>query len=167
MAQTTVAPNDFQAAASQDGANSRVITDVSWDNGPIFYRSYGWGKDTTTVYAVQTATATFDNVISVAQQLAADGYIITAIGGTAADGLLLVGTRIQGDSEPRSILATNSVDGQSPSPLYEQGHAIVGFLINGSGTGLSAWDYIGERSSLCWRISKRDACTGHPFKPVF
>lgn len=141
VAQTTVSPSGFQAAASQDGANGRVITAVSWSSGQIYYLSYGWARDTATVYDVLTATATFGTLSSVAQQLAAEGYIITAIGGTATDGLMLVGTRVQGDTTPRPILVVDTSQGESANSLFEQGYAIVGYLIDSNGYP----HYVGER----------------------
>jgi len=140
MNQTTVASSGFQAAASQDGVNGRVITAVSWNNGQIYYLSYGWARDTATAYDVQTATATFNTVSSVAQQLAAEGYIITAMGGTTADGFLLVGTRVQGDTMPRPILVVDTSQGESANSLFE-GYAIVGYLIDSNGYP----HYVGER----------------------
>jgi hypothetical protein len=146
MAQNTVTPSDFQTAASQDGTNSRVVTAVSWNSGQISYLSYGWQSDTTTVYDVQTATATMDTVSSVAQQLAAEGYIITAIGGTAADGILLVGTRVHGDSLARPMMVANLAADESPENIYQQGYAVVGFVYIVDSTGdLLAGYWIGER----------------------
>ena len=135
-----------QTAASQDGTNSRVVTAVSWNGGQISYLSYGWQSDTTTVYDVQTATATMDTVSSVAQQLAAEGYIITAIGGTAADGILLVGTRVHGDSLARPMMVANLAADESPENIYQQGYAVVGFVYIVDSTGdLLAGYWIGER----------------------
>jgi hypothetical protein len=141
MAQNTVAPSGFQVAASQDGANGRVITAVSWNSGQIYYLSYGWVRDTATVYDVLTATATFGTLSSVAPQLAAEGYIITALGGTATDGVILVGTRVQGDTTPRPILVVDTSQGESANSLFEQGYAIVGYLIDSNGYP----HYVGER----------------------
>ncbi len=117
MAQNTVTPADFQAAASQDGANSRVLTAVSWNSSQIFYLSYGWARDSTTAYEAKVATATVGTLSSVTQQLAADGYIVTAIGGTATDGILLVGTRVQGDTAPRPIMVVHATQGGELSSL--------------------------------------------------
>ena len=95
---------------------------------------------------MQTATATFDTVSSVAQQLAADGYIITAMGGTAADGILLVGTRVQGDTTPRPMLIVDLASGGNTATLKDQGYAVVGDLINLDSSGnLLAEYWIGER----------------------
>jgi hypothetical protein len=147
MAQNTVLPTGFQTAASGAGAVGQVITAVSWNNGQITYLSYGWSNDTTTVYEVQTATATFSTVSTVAQQLAADGYIITAVGGTAANGLLLVGTRVQGDTTARPILVEDVQNGGSLSKIAYGGYAVVGFLINqdASSGALLNYIWIGER----------------------
>ena len=94
MEQNRVAPGDFQAAASQEGANGRVVTAVSWDDGQIFYLSYGWQKDASTTYDVQVEITNIDGVTGVAQQLANEGYIITATGGTFAEGIVPRGTRV-------------------------------------------------------------------------
>jgi len=146
MASNTVSPASFQTAASQDGANSRVITAVSWNNGQITYLSYGWSNDTTTVYDVQTATATFSTIGTVAQQLAADGYIITAVGGTAPNGLLLVGTRVQGDTKPRPFLFEDVEAGGKLTSISNGGYAVVGFLVNVDSSGnMLHYDWIGER----------------------
>ncbi|WP_433967670.1 hypothetical protein [Tunturiibacter gelidiferens] len=99
LSQNTIAPSDFQAAATQEGAHSRVITAVSYNAGQITYLSYGWQADRSTVYETQVATATLGTASTVAQSLAAHGYIITASGtAQAADGsgVLMVGTRVQG-----------------------------------------------------------------------
>ena len=40
VVESTIASSDFQAAASQDGANGRVITAVSWNSRQVFYLSY-------------------------------------------------------------------------------------------------------------------------------
>jgi hypothetical protein len=144
--QHTVHAADFQGAASQDGANGRVITAVSWNDGQVFYLSYGWQSDTNTVYDVQTATATFATVSAVAQQLAAQGYIITAMGGTAADGILLVGTRVHGDTMPRPIKVIDVPQDGGPAVLNQQGYAVVGLLYNFDSSGnLLANYWIGER----------------------
>lgn len=146
MAQHTVAPSDFQTAASQDGANGRVITAVSWYSGQIFCLSYGWQSDTTSTYDVQTTTATIDTVSTTAKQLASQGYIITAIGGTLADGILLVGTRLHGDTLPRPMMIIDVPQDGSPEPLDQQGYAVVGLIYDLDSTGAYLANYwIGER----------------------
>lgn len=104
LAQHTVDPSQFQAAATQEGFSSRVITSVAFADGKLFYLSYGWKGDTTTVYETLTATTTFANVGTVVSTFGARGYIITAIGGDSTNGIVLVGTRVQGDQLPRSLL---------------------------------------------------------------
>lgn len=146
MAQHTVAPSDFQAAAAQDGANGRVITAVSWDSGQIFYLSYGWQSDTTSTYEVQTTTATIDTVTATAKQLASQGYVLTAMGGTLADGILLVGTRLHGDTLPRPMMIIDVPQDGSPEPLDQEGYAVVGLIYDLDATGNFLANYwIGER----------------------
>lgn len=138
----TVPPNAFQALASSLGEQSRVITGVSFDSlGRVFVVSYGWQSDTTTVYDAKVAPSTLDTVGADASNLAAEGYIITALGGNPSDGLLLVGTRVQGDTLPRSALVTEQ-GGSDLIQFFASGHAVVGYIFNAnSGT----WTWIGER----------------------
>jgi hypothetical protein len=140
LTQNVVAPASLQEAATQQGQLGRVITAVSYDNGQITYLSYGWQEDASTAYEVQVVTATFDTVASSATSLAASGYIITALGGTNTDGLILVGTRVKGDSIGRPLMIIQA--GQSPALLSEQGYAVVGFLVSSIGEPL--W-VIGEK----------------------
>jgi hypothetical protein len=143
MAQHTVAPSDLQAAATQEGAQSRVITAVSFDAGEVFYLSYGWQSDTSTVYETLVETASFDTLTSVASNLAAAGYIITAMGGNATDGILLVGTRVRGDTTGRPILIVPL--GGDLTPL-SKGYAVVGLAYQyNASSQLIANPWIGER----------------------
>jgi hypothetical protein len=48
--QRTVALADLQAAASQEGTHSRVITAISYNTGSVVYLSYGWQGDPSTIY---------------------------------------------------------------------------------------------------------------------
>lgn len=50
MAQHTVALSDLQAAATQEGEQSRVITAVSYNGSDVVYLSYGWQGDTSSIY---------------------------------------------------------------------------------------------------------------------
>ncbi len=142
-AQHTIDPSQLQAAATQEGQASRVITALSLESGQLVYFSYGWQTDTTTIYETQVQTATFNNVGTVASSLAAKGYIITAIGDDPTDPaseIVLVGTRVQGDTLPRPILLIPF--GTSPEPLNTGGYAYLGLVLSGSGnTGV----WIGER----------------------
>ena len=128
MAQHTVSPSDFQSAANGEGQQSRVITAVSYNSGQVFYLSYGWTNDTSTIYETQVATATLETAATAATNLASEGYIITAMGGDGGltNSILLVGTRVKGDTLPRPILVESLED--SYTPLAQQGYAIVGIV---------------------------------------
>lgn len=94
----------IQATSTQDGAESRVITAVSFDaSGQANLISYGWQGDTTTVYETQAIVAAPDALASAATSLAGEGYIISAFGGNDPVGYMLIGTRVAGDSLPRPI----------------------------------------------------------------
>lgn len=146
--QHSVSPTDFQAAATQEGQQSRVITAVSYDNGQITYLSYGWTGDTSTVYETQIISATLDTVADAANTLASQGYIITAMGGDAglSSNVIIVGTRVQGDTLPRPVLVV-PLSG-SYDPLAKGGYAIVGVAQKeqlGAAAQLSSRYIIGER----------------------
>ena len=139
MEQHTVATSALQENATQEGLRSRVITAITYNAGQIEYCSYGWTADTSTVYDVKVSPATFDSVPAAAASFAAQGYIITAFGGNTIDGFLLVGTRVQGDSLPRSIRTVPQ--GQQTAQLWQPGYAIVAVLQNPD----YSLTYIGER----------------------
>ncbi len=98
-----VDPADVQAVASQLGGQSQVVTALTFNAGQVQILSYGWQGDTTTIYEAKAVAATGDNFITEATSLAAAGYIITALGGDPTDGLIFVGTRVQGDTMSRPI----------------------------------------------------------------
>lgn len=130
LAVRTVAPADFPAAATQEGAAGRVITAVSADSsGQLTYLSYGWQQDTTTVYEAAVVTASPADAPAAATNLAAAGYIITASGQADANSdVVFVGTRVQGDTLPRPFVADQgSVQGVS---LQQQGYVIVAVVVN-------------------------------------
>ncbi|MHB1699548.1 MAG: immunoglobulin domain-containing family protein [Acidobacteriaceae bacterium] len=127
---------------ANDGAKGRVVTAISFDDatGQVNLLSYGWASDKTTVYETSVATATYDNIGSAATSLANSGYIITAFGGNPRDGYVLVGTRVQGDSIPRPILAFPP----TPSSTSVVGYALVGNVFNttyGNGSDYVVWIY--------------------------
>jgi hypothetical protein len=127
LSQQFVAPADFQAAASQEGAQGRVITAASYNAGQVLYFSYGWKEDTSAIYEVQIAAATAETMATVASGLAAEGYILTAIGGTdSTDSYLIVGTRVQGDTMPRPFAVVPQ--GAQILSVMQQGYAIVGIV---------------------------------------
>lgn len=99
---------EIQAAAAADGAESRVITAVSFDDTSqmAYLISYGWTGDTTTVYETQTMVATNNNVRAAAVTLAGEGYVISAFGGNDIDGYMLIGMRVLGDTLPRPIVVS-------------------------------------------------------------
>jgi hypothetical protein len=85
------------------GEESQVVTALSFNAGQVELLSYGWQSDTTTIYEAKAVAATGDNFITEATSLAAAGYIITALGGDPTDGLIFIGTRVQGDTMSRPI----------------------------------------------------------------
>jgi hypothetical protein len=139
--QQTVALSGLQAATTQEGAHSRVITAISYNGGSVTYLSYGWQGDPSTVYEASVATAAFTNVSSTIASLAAQGYILTAMTPSGSgDSYILVGTRVQGDTMSRPFMsAAQGIPG--PIPLMQQGYAMVAVLFGPDGL----LTFIGER----------------------
>jgi hypothetical protein len=138
----TVAPAALQAAASAEGANSRVITALSHDTGGITYVSYGWQGDRTTLYEARVVTTTSPGAPAAAATLAAQGYIITAAGLADDNGnIVLVGTCVQGDTLPRAFVAAHG--STQIQAMWQQGYAPVGVVMNL--TQSDPYTYLGER----------------------
>jgi hypothetical protein len=138
--QQTVAPADLQAAATQEGAHSRVITALSYSAGSVLYFSYGWQSDTSTIYESNVVTSTFAALPANANTLAGQGYILTAITPSGnGDSYILVGTRVQGDTIARSFMTASA--GAQATAMMQQGYAVVSILVNSSGIAT----YLGER----------------------
>jgi hypothetical protein len=88
------------------------------------------------------ATASTAQAPTAAASLAAQGYIITAIGQADSSGTLyLVGTRVQGDTMARPFMAVPG--GVSENQLMQQGYAIVGVIFNLTQT--DPYTVLGER----------------------
>jgi hypothetical protein len=122
-----VALGGLQSAATQAGAQARVITAVSFDSGQVHYVSYGWKLAPTAIYETQVATATAATISSVAQSLGGSGYFITAVGGEPTDGFVLVGTRVRGVTTPR-VVQVLTVDVSVSGPFTVPSGAIVGYI---------------------------------------
>jgi hypothetical protein len=141
MVQNSVAPAELQSAATLEGVASRVITAISVDASVVTYLAYAWQADTATVYETQVATASTAQTPAAAAGLAAEGFLITAIGQADNLGnLYLVGTRVRGDTMARPFIAA---PGGSQNQLAQQGYAIVGVIFNAAQTDY--YTYLGER----------------------
>lgn len=141
--QNTVAPANLEAAANQEGASSRVITAISNNAGAITYLSYGWQADTATLYEAHVVTASPSNAPSAAADLAAQGFIITATGLADSSGnVLLVGTRVQGDSIARPFVAAQGTP--AIQAMMQQGYANVGVIVDNANPA-NPYTFLGER----------------------
>ena len=141
MEMNSVAAEDLQSAAAQEGAAGRVITAISVNGSVVTYLAYAWQADTATVYEAQVSTASTAQAPTAAASLAAQGYIITAIGQADDLGdLYLVGIKVQGDTMARPFIAAS---GGSQNQLMQQGYAIVGVIFNSIQS--DSYTYLGER----------------------
>lgn len=127
MTPAVVAAPDFASAASADAAAGRVITAVSFDDDSVRYFSYGWANAAGAAYDTQVFTATIASMPMVAQALVDAGYVITAFGGNATNGFLLVGTRVHGSSAQHTLIV-NAAPGTDLT-----GYAVVGYVIDRDG----------------------------------
>ena len=143
LVQNTVTAADLQAAATLEGAASRVITAISANAGQITYLAYGWSADTKTLYDAQVVISSTAAAPNAAAALAAQGFIITATGQADDSGnIVLVGTRVQGDTLARPFFAAQgSTEIQT---MQQQGYAIVGVILN-LAIPANPYTYMGER----------------------
>jgi hypothetical protein len=143
LVQNTVTAENLQAAATQEGASSRVITAISNNAGQITYLSYGWQADTATLYETQVVTTSPTDAPTAAASLAAQGFIITATGQADSSGnILLVGTRVQGDTMARPFVAAQGTS--AIQTMMHQGYANVGVIVDLSNP-TNPNTYLGER----------------------
>ena len=124
----TAAAANFAVAASQQASRGRVITAVAYSSpGKISFLSYSRQHDDSTYRARVATVATAREAIATATNLAAAGYIITAFGGNARNGYVMVGTRINGNTRPRPLQVA-----QSAGSLPSQGYVQVAFVTDAS-----------------------------------
>jgi hypothetical protein len=143
LVQNTVAAANLEAAATQEGASSRVITAISNNAGQFTYLSYGWQADSATVYEAQVVTTSPTYAPTAAASLAAQGFIITATGRADSSGnILLVGTRVQGDTMARPFVAAQG--SSAIQAMMQQGYANVGVIVDLSNPS-NPYTYLGER----------------------
>jgi len=120
-----------QATVAADGAESRIVTAISFDDGTglVDVISYGWQGDASTAYETKTmivaetgsTQSTFANVATASTALANSGYFISAFGGNDTDGYVVVGTRVMGDTMPRPVAVSTrngTVAATNPDTAY-------------------------------------------------
>jgi hypothetical protein len=102
-----VAPADIDSTVAANAAACRITTAVAFGaDGRATLISYGWAGDERTVFETRTVLADPADVVTQAKALAQAGYSISAFGGNEGNGYLLVGTRVQGDAVPRTLVIT-------------------------------------------------------------
>jgi len=146
--QYTVPASGLQALATEKGLRGGVLTALFYDGAQATVFSYGWTGDPSAVYEAKVVFATLDTATDQIKGLAAGGYIVTATGCTQADdgsGVILVGTRVQGDTMPRPVLVGDVFAG-TVDTVFAQGYATVAVVIKYQGkAGWVLINYIGER----------------------
>jgi hypothetical protein len=140
MQYQTASLQNLPSEIADDGANSRVVTAISFNDaaGDVVFLSYGWTSEAHTVYDTEVQTAPYDGIGAAAKFLASQGYILTAFGGNGPDGYILVGTKVQGDTLPRPIMISPDLAYGVPA----NGYALVGWAVNvpsGAASSPSVW----------------------------
>ena len=135
-----VALGDLSTEVTEAGAKGQVVTAMSQDSSSTMYLlSYGWDQDSASVYDEMVISATPESLGATVQQLASQGYILTAFGGNQATGFYIVGTRLSGTSAPRSVVvSTVALSATPPLNLFASGYAVVAIIVNPGGTS-SIW----------------------------
>lgn len=105
LKRTQVTDTTLAAAVSAMAAQGVVITAASANsNGGIDLVGYSWTGDAGTIYEAQAVLTTYEGVGPQALSLAQEGYILTAVGTADNNQVLLVGTKVHGDSLPRGLV---------------------------------------------------------------
>jgi hypothetical protein len=106
-------------------AKGVVVTAVSANSsGGIDVVAYGWTGDAGTAYDAQTVLTSYASVGSQALGLAQEGYIVTAVGTADANQVLLVGTKVRGDTLPRNLFYSSLQEGSGGTS--SAGQIVVG-----------------------------------------
>jgi hypothetical protein len=102
--------------------------------------------DISTIYEAQVTTVSPADAATAAANLASQGYIITAVGlaDSTAD-IVMVGTRVQGDTMPRPFMSV--AQGSGRLTMFQQGYATVGIISYPSPTVANTYvtTLLGER----------------------
>uniref|UniRef100_E6PYJ4 Ig-like domain-containing protein n=1 Tax=mine drainage metagenome TaxID=410659 RepID=E6PYJ4_9ZZZZ len=119
-----VDPANLQTQVAADGAASRIVSAVTYDriSGKFVLLSYGWQGDTTTAYEAATFIAQPANVLADAEQLANQGYFISAVGGDDTGGYAIIGMRVAGDTMPRPWHADYTPTGSFNTQILSNGN---------------------------------------------
>ena len=158
-ARATTTAADFPAWVASQAAAGRVVTALCPTNDGLYATAFGrMGDDRS--YETQVVTATLDQLVAQLEGLAANGYVVTALGrgDSGVDGagsIVAVGTRPAGQTAARTLktvdqpcLAGAGTPGVPEQSFFDDGYALVGVIFHdatGSCNGETAWLFIGER----------------------
>lgn len=126
MQRATVTDATLATTVSAMAAKGVVVTAASVNSAAgIDLVAYGWSGDQGTTYDAQTVLTTYVNLGPQALSLAQQGYIITAVGTADANQVLLVGTKVHGDTLPRNLAYSSPQGGGGTS---SNGQIVVGYV---------------------------------------
>lgn len=130
------------ATVSAMAASGVVVTAVSANSaGGIDLVGYSWSGDAGTIYDAETVLTSYKTVGPQAASLAQQGYIITAVGTADANQVLLVGTKVHGDTLPRALAYSGYASGGTSS----SGSVVVGQTFGndaGDSPGLPSYQFV-------------------------
>ena len=116
-----VPPDQLQATVVNDGAESRIVTAVSFDaSNQANVISYGWTGDTATCTTTHRKSAS--EIINQSKTLAADGYSLAPLAAVRQTALCRSECGVQGDTmaRPISVTTTGLIGSSSFSTLPSQ-----------------------------------------------
>lgn len=126
MQRVTVTDATLATTVSAMAAKGVVVTAASVNSAAgIDLVAYGWSGDQGTTYDTQTMLTTYVNLGPQALSLAQQGYIITAVGTADANQMLLVGTKVHGDTLPRNLAYFGF---QGDGGTSSKGQIVVGYV---------------------------------------
>lgn len=143
----TVSANTLNSSIASEGLSGNVVTAISDNtNGAVSYISYSWNKNEGVQFDETIDVTSYDGLLSSANALAEQGYIISAIGGNPQKNIFLIGTKVLGDVLPRSIIMVNPSAGENLTSITSEGYAIVGYIFKLDSSGNVLGDvYLGEK----------------------
>ncbi len=135
----------IQNQAAADGMQGRIVTAITLDdaNQQAILISYGWQADTASTYETTSNIVQPDQVLATGATLANAGYFISAFGGNATDGYVLIGTRVQGDTMPRPFVQHGPPVGYTPPTNPSNANftpTLWFFYPNSAGAGGILWE---------------------------
>jgi len=143
----SVATGSISAAVATEGASGHVVTAVTYDGPDVAsFVTYSWSGNADVTYDTEVMSTSYSGLSSALTSLGAQGYIVTAIGGNQQIGIILIGTKVHGDTLARSVLSVYPMAGGDLTQFGALGYAVVGMVYElGDDGNVSSVTWLGEK----------------------